>query len=85
LISAFKGYIFTVMQYKRPAPLNNAVANREAIAHIKSLYQRGRITRDVAEALASPIIARINKQQQSIALSRGIKNYPKTTFIGLMR
>ncbi|HSW37418.1 MAG TPA: hypothetical protein VLG37_03565 [Candidatus Saccharimonadales bacterium] len=73
------------MQSKRTTPLDNAVANREAIAQIKSLYIRGRITRKVAEALAEPIINRINKQQQEIAKKHGKRNYPKTTFIGLMR
>jgi hypothetical protein len=65
--------------------LANAVSNREAIAQIKSLYLRGRISRDVAEALAEPVINRINKQQQVIAKKYGKRNYPKTTFIGLMR
>jgi hypothetical protein len=65
--------------------LDNAVANREAVAHIKSLYLRGKITREVAEALAEPVINRINRQQQTIAKKYGKKNYPRTTFIGLMR
>jgi hypothetical protein len=73
------------MYHRRSAPLDNAVANREAIAHIKSLYLRGKIDRRVAEALAEPVINRINKQQSAIALKYGKKNYPKTTFIGLMR
>ena len=65
--------------------LANAVSNREAVAHIKSLYLRGRITREVAIALAEPVIIRINKQQEEIAKQYGKRNYPKTTFIGLMR
>lgn len=65
--------------------LDNAVANREAIAHIKSLYLRGKIDRKVAEALAEPVINRINKRQQEIAKKYGKKGYPKQTFIGLMR
>ena len=73
------------MYARRFTSLDNAVANREAIAHIKSLYLRGKIDRQVAEALAEPIIARINKQQRQIAAKYGKKNYPKTTFIGLMR
>jgi len=70
---------------KHFAPLDNAVANREAIERIKSLYLRGRISRDVAEALATPIIERINKRQAEVARKWGKKNYPKTTFISLMR
>lgn len=65
--------------------LTEAANNREAIAHIKSLYLRGKISREVAEALASPIIERINRKQKEIALKYGKRNYPKTTFIGLMR
>ncbi len=65
--------------------LSEAVNNREAIAHIKSLYLRGKITREVAEALATPVIERINRKQKEIALKYGKRNYPKTTFIGLMR
>jgi hypothetical protein len=70
---------------KHVSALNNAVANREAIAQIKSLYIRGRISREIAEALAEPVICRINKQQQAIAQKHGKRGYPKTTFIGLMR
>jgi hypothetical protein len=73
------------MQGRRFTPLDNAVANREAISRIKSLYLRGKISREVAEALATPVIARINKRQQEIAKKYGKKRYPKTTFIGLMR
>lgn len=62
-----------------------AVSNREQIAHVKSLYLRGRITREVAEALAQPVINRINKKQQEIARKHGKRSYPKTTFISLMR
>jgi hypothetical protein len=65
--------------------LSEAVNNREAIAHIKSLYLRGRINREVAEALATPIIERINRKQKEVALKYGKRGYPKTTFIGLMR
>ena len=71
--------------YRHPAPLDNAVANREAIAHIKSLYLRGKISREVAEALAEPVINRINKRQQEIAKKYGKRNYPKTSFASLMR
>jgi hypothetical protein len=73
------------MYTKRFTSLDNAIANREAVDHIKSLYIRGKITREVAEALAEPVINRINKRQQEIAKKYGKKNYPKTTFIGLMR
>jgi hypothetical protein len=73
------------MYARRFTSLDNAVANREAIAHIKSLYIRGKITREVAEALAEPVINRINKRQQEIAKKYGKRNYPKTTFIGLFR
>jgi hypothetical protein len=66
-------------------PLDNAAANREAIDRIKSLYLRGKISREVAEALATPVIERINKRQQEIAKKYGKRRYPKTTFIGLMR
>ena len=69
----------------RFASLDNAVKNRESIAHIKSLYIRGKISREVAEALAEPVINRINKRQQEIAKKYGKRSYPKTTFIGLMR
>ena len=69
----------------RYSRLNNAVSNRESIAQIKRLYISGKITREVAEALASPVITRINKRQQEIAKKYGKRNYPKTTFIGLMR
>ena len=69
----------------RYSRLNNAVSNRESIAQIKRLYLSGKISREVAEALASPTIARINKQQAAIAAKWGKKRYPKTTFIGLMR
>lgn len=65
--------------------LSEAANNREAIDHIKSLYLRGKISREVAEALAKPVIERINKRQQEIAKKYGRRNYPKTTFIGLMR
>jgi hypothetical protein len=73
------------MYAKRFTSLDNAVANREAIAHIKSLYLRGKIDRQVAEALAEPVINRINKRQQEIAKKHGKRSYPKTTFIGLFR
>jgi hypothetical protein len=73
------------MYARRFTSLDNAVANREAIAHIKSLYLRGKIDRRVAEALAEPVINRINKRQQEIARKYGKKSYPRTTFIGLMR
>ena len=65
--------------------LTEAVNNRECIARIKNLYLSGKISREVAEALASPTIARINKRQLEIAKKYGKRNYPKTTFIGLMR
>jgi len=65
--------------------LTEATNNREAIAHIKSLYMRGRISREVAEALANPVIERVNRKQKAIALKYGKRSYPKTTFIGLMR
>jgi len=73
------------MHARRFTPLDNAIANREAVDHIKSLYIRGKITREVAEALAEPVINRINKRQQEIARKYGKKSYPRTTFIGLMR
>ena len=73
------------MYARRFSSLDNAVANREAIAHIKSLYLRGKIDRQVAEALAEPVINRINKRQQEIAKKYGKRRYPKTTFIGLFR
>ena len=65
--------------------ISEAANNREAIAHIKNLYLSGKISREVAEALASPVIERINRKQKAIALKHGKRNYPKTTFIGLMR
>lgn len=67
------------------ANLNEAVANREAIARIKSQYLRGIISRELAEALARPTIERINKRQQEIAKKHGKRGYPKTSFISLMR
>jgi hypothetical protein len=73
------------MYCKGHTPLENAAANREAIDRIKSLYLRGKINREVAEALARPVIERINKRQQEIAKKYGKKRYPRTTFIGLMR
>jgi hypothetical protein len=73
------------MQGRRFTYLDNAIANREAIDRIKGLYLRGKITREVAETLARPVIERINKRQQEIAKQYGKKRYPKTTFIGLMR
>ncbi len=81
----FWGFTVTNMQGRHVTPLDNAVANREAIAHIKSLYIRGKISREVAEALAEPVINRINKRQQEIAKKYGRRSYPRTTFIGLMR
>jgi UDP-N-acetylglucosamine 2-epimerase len=65
--------------------LSEAVSNRENIARIKNQYLSGKISRKVAEALAEPIINRINKKQQEIAKKYGKKSYPKTTFIGVMR
>lgn len=65
--------------------LSEAVSNRQSIEHVKSLYLRGRISREVAEALCEPILNRINKRQQEIALKYNKRNYPKTTFISLMR
>lgn len=64
--------------------LTEAANNREAIAHIKSLYLRGKISREVAEALASPIIARINKRTAEMCKKHKKRPY-KITFIGLMR
>jgi hypothetical protein len=72
------------MQHKRPTNLDNAVANREVIEHIKNLYLRGKISREVAEALATPVLERVNKRQSEIARKWGKKHCP-TTFIGLMR
>lgn len=65
--------------------LSEAANNRETIARIKSLYLQNKIDRQTAEMLATPIINRINKRQAEVALRYGKKNYPKTTFIGLMR
>ena len=65
--------------------LTEAANNREAIDRIKSQYIRGIISRQVAEALARPVIERINKRQAEVAAKWGKKRYPKTTFIGLMR
>jgi hypothetical protein len=65
--------------------LTEAASNREAIDRIKSLYLRGKISREVAEALVRPVIERINKRQAEVAAKYGKKRYPKTTFIGLMR
>lgn len=65
--------------------LTEAANNRETISRIKSLYLRGKINREMAEMLATPIINRINRRQAEVALRHGKKNYPKTTFIGLMR
>lgn len=65
--------------------LSQAASNREAIAHIKSLYNRGCISREVAQALAEPVIDRINKRQQEIAKRHGKRSYPKTSFAALMR
>lgn len=72
------------MYRKRQVPLESAVSNREAIERIKRLYIRGKISREVAEALAKPVIERINKRQQEICAKHNKKHYP-TTFIGLMR
>jgi hypothetical protein len=65
--------------------LSEAANNRETVARIKSLYLRGKINRQTAEMLATPVINRINKRQQEIALKYNRRNYPKTTFISLMR
>lgn len=65
--------------------LDNAISNREAIAHVKNLYLSGKVSREVAEALATPVINRINKQQLEVAKKHGKRSYPRTTFIGLMR
>jgi hypothetical protein len=73
------------MHSRRFTSLENAVSNREAIAHIKNLYLSGKVSREVAEALATPVIARINKKQLEIAKKYGKKSYQKTTFIGIMR
>ena len=73
------------MYHRLTTKLDNAASNREAIDRIKSLYLLGKINREVAEALAAPVIKRINRRQLEIAKKYGKKNYPKTTFIGLMR
>jgi hypothetical protein len=65
--------------------LSEATSNRVAIDRIKNLYLQRKISRDVAEALAEPVIKRINKKQQEIAKKYGKRSYPKTTFIGLFR
>lgn len=64
--------------------LTEAAANREQIQHIKSLYLRGVVTKEVAEALAKPVLERINKRQAAIARKWHKKHCPMT-FIGLMR
>jgi len=69
------------MYVRRFTSLDNAIANREAIAHIKSLYLRGKITKEVAEALAEPVINRINNRQQEIANKYGKRSYPNETYL----
>ena len=65
--------------------LNTAATNRIEIDDIKQRYLTGQITRQQAQQEAKPIIERINARQQEIARKHGKHNYPKTTFIGLMR
>jgi len=65
--------------------LSEAISNRESIERIKRLYLSGKIDRKVAEALASPTIARINERQAEIYRKWGKKNFPKTNFVSLMR
>lgn len=65
--------------------LSEAANNRECIERIKSLYLRGKISREVAEALARPVIERVNKRQLEIARKHGKRSYPKTSFAALMR
>lgn len=65
--------------------LDVAAKNRADIADIKQRYLTGQISRKQAQIEAAPVIERINARQTEIALRHGNKNYPKTTFIGLMR
>lgn len=62
-----------------------AIENREAIRRIKLLYDQGKISREDAKAISTPIIQRINERQKEIAKKWGKKNYPKENFISLMR
>ena len=72
------------MQTRRFTSLDNAVANREAIADIKRRYLRAEITREQAKLEAAPIIDRINKRGAEIS-KKWKKNFSPQTFIGLMR
>lgn len=65
--------------------LTTAIDNRTAIADIKRRYATGEIDRDIARALAEPILRRVNGRQQEIAKKHGRKNYPKLDFINAMR
>ncbi len=69
---------------QRPA-LTTATTNRADIDDIKRRYLTGQITRQQAQLEANPVIERINAKQQEIARRYGKRNYPKTTFIGIMR
>ena len=72
------------MYARRFTSLDNAVANREAIADIKGRYLRGEITREQAKLEAAPILACINKRGKEISKKWG-KSYTPQNFIGLMR
>jgi len=67
------------------ADLSDASKNREAIATIKRLYLRNVISRSEAVLLAEPVIERINTKRAEIAAKHGVKNYPRESFINLMR
>ncbi|WP_438979889.1 hypothetical protein [Polynucleobacter sp.] len=64
---------------------DQAIKNREAIEKIKSLYNRGLISRKAAQELAEPVIKRINKRGAEIAKEHGKKSYTGVDFINLMR
>lgn len=63
---------------------NEAISNREAIADIKRRYAQGLISREQAKIEAEPVIRRINKIGQKIALKHKVKYYP-VDFVNLMR
>ncbi len=64
--------------------LEEATSNREKIADIKRRYALGLITRKQAKIEAEPVISRINKKGQEIALKHKVKYYP-VDFVNLMR
>ena len=66
--------------------MTTANSNRSKIEEIKISYNLGKITREEAKALASPIINSVNAKAEELSKKYGFsKSHGKVNFNSLMR